>query len=251
MTAADVPEGYLALRQGTARAVVRSDAADAVRRALDGSTLHDFAARHPARREFRGRGVAFAIPLRDGLPVVVRHNIHGGLLAPLTGDRFLAPTRAPRELDVSLKLAAAGVATPAVVAIIRYPAGGPLERSDVATAEIPDAADLAAVLAGDASLHDAAAQATGALLASLARAGAHHGDLNIKNVLLQATDGGFRAFVLDVDRVTFRSRKPGTVMARNWRRFARSARKWRAAGVAALDERWLERVGAAAGHGYE
>lgn len=247
MTARDVPAGYVPLQHGGARAIVRSDAAEVLHHALSSGTLHAFAAGHPARRELRGRAIAFAIPLLDTLRVVVRHNTHGGLLARLTGDRFLAPTRAPRELAASLRLSAGGIATPAVVAIVRYPAGGPLERSDVATVEVPDATDLAAVLAGPAALHDAAAAATGALFAGLAEVGAHHEDLNIKNVLLQPAGARFRAFVLDVDRVVFRDAAPPSVMERNWRRFARSARKWRAAGLAAIDERWLDQVREAAG----
>ena len=242
MTTADVPAGYVSLQHGRARAVVRSDAAEAVHRALSGETLHGFAARHPQRRELRGRGTAYAVPLDETLRVVVRHNTHGGLLARLTGDRFLAPTRAPRELSASLKLLGAGIATPPVIAIVRYAAGGPLERSDVATAEIPGAADLAAILAGPATAHAAAAAATGALLAGLGRACAHHEDLNIKNILLQATAEGFRAFVLDVDRVTFGHRESASVMERNWRRFARSARKWHTAGLMAAGERWLDQV---------
>lgn len=251
MSAADVPAGYVPLQHGGARAVVRRDAAEAVHRALAGGTLHAFAARHPERRALRGRGIAFAIPLDASLRVVVRHNTHGGLLARLTGDRFVAPTRAPRELSVSLTLSAAGIATPPVIAIVRYPAGGPLERSDVATVEIPGAADLAVVLAGSAAAHEAAATATGALLAGLGRAGAHHADLNIKNILLQPTAGGFRAFVLDVDRVTFGGRESTRVAERNWRRFARSARKWHDAGLMAADERWLEEVRTAAGQAHD
>lgn len=251
MTGVDVPSGYVPLHHAGAHAVVRSDAAESVHRALAGGTLHAFAARHPQRRELRGRGIAFAIPLDDGPRVVVRHNTHGGLLARFTGDRFIAPTRAPRELAASVKLLAAGIPTPPVVAIVRYPAGGPLERSDVATSEVHGAADLAAVLADPGAPHESAAAATGALLAALGRAGAHHEDLNIKNILMQATDGGYRAYVLDVDRVTFHAQAQADVAERNWRRFVRSARKWHAAGLTAIDERWLERVRTAVGQPHE
>src|SRR4051794_5825633 len=100
-----LPPGFERLLLGHAIAVARSDIAASIRRALIGpdgtkSTLHEYAARHPAARGFQGRGVAYAVPLpQSGVRVVVRHNRHGGFFAPLTGDRFLPPTRAPYELE--------------------------------------------------------------------------------------------------------------------------------------------------------
>ena len=67
----------------------------------------------------------------------------------------------------------------------------------------------------------------------LAAAGAHHPDLNLKNVLLAPdADGDDEGWVLDVDVVRFASRHvtPGTawaVGAENYERLARSLRKWR------------------------
>ena len=50
-----------------------------------------------------------------------RRNRHGGLFAPLTGDLFLSPTRAPYELAASLNLLSVGVPTPAILAYATYP----------------------------------------------------------------------------------------------------------------------------------
>jgi hypothetical protein len=236
-----VPEGYVTLRRGIANAVVRADALLEVDRALASGTLHDFA-RDIADRELRGRAAAYVCRLRDDLRVVVRHNTHGGAFARLTGDRFLAPTRAPMELAASLRLIAAGVPTPPIVAIVRYRAGGPLERSDVATEEIIDAADLAHVMTQQPERHAAAARATADLLRALAHAGARHADLNIKNVLLQPAATGLRAFVLDVDRVTFHELDSADVRDRNWARLLRSARKWRTLHGAPISDEWLESV---------
>lgn len=239
-------DGYVAVQRGAARALVRADAVDAIAEPLASGTLYDFARRR-ASRTLHGRAPAYTVPLRDGLHVVVRHNTHGGAFAWLTGDRFLAPTRAPLELDRSRRLIDAGIPTPAIVAIVRYAAGGPFERADVATEEIAPASDLAHVMVHEPALHDAAAHATGALLRALARAGAHHADINIKNVLLQRTNDGLRAYILDVDRVSFPRQDGVEVGARNWARFIRSARKWREKHGAAIDEPWLETVRRVAG----
>lgn len=244
-----IPSGYVPLHQGGAHAIVRADAAEALHRALSEGTLHDFAASVPGRRELQGRGVAYAVPLMPGLRVVVRHNRHGGFLARLTGDRFLAPTRAPVELEASLRLAAAGVPTPSVIATVRYPAGSIFERADVATEEVTGALDLAALMRGHPELHEAAALAVAHLLDALADAGAHHEDLNLKNVLVSGGCGPLEAWVLDVDRVTFASPGSRQVRNRNWKRFTRSARKWRARWGAPVSEEWLERVAAASGNG--
>ncbi|MEK7246362.1 MAG: lipopolysaccharide kinase InaA family protein, partial [Pseudomonadota bacterium] len=115
-----------------------------------------------------------ALP-QGGTRVVVRHNRHGGLLGPLTGDLFLAPTRAPDELEISLTLARLGVPTPEIVAYVLYPPGGLLQRSDVASKEIQSGRDLADILTSDGSPERAAAfAATAELLGSMARAGARH-----------------------------------------------------------------------------
>lgn len=224
-----LPAGFERLLLGHAIAVARSDFAPHIRQALVGadgakSTLHDFASRQAGARPLAGRGVAYAFQLKPGTTrVVVRHNRHGGLFAGITGDRFLAPTRAPYELDVSLALTKAGVPTPEIIAFAVYPPGGILQRCDVCSKEIPAGKDLAEVLrTGTGAEKDAALERTALLVALLSRAGARHHDLNAKNVLLS----GDRAWVLDVDRVTM-GESPADALRGNLARLSRSLRKWR------------------------
>lgn len=189
--------------------------------------------------------MSYAIPLpRSGIPVVVRHNRHGGLLAGLTGDRFLPPTRAPYELDVARRLADAGVPTPEVVAIAVYAAGA-FRRSDTVTREVAPARDLASALVADDDERATALSATARLVAALSAAGARHHDLNVKNVLLEERDEGMRALVLDVDRVTFET-PAAVVVERNLARLLRSARKWRDRYGARVSEGELAALSAAA-----
>lgn len=224
-----LPPGYERLLLGHAVAVARSDVAFSIRRSLvgaDGSrcTLHEFASRQPNARSMAGRGAVYAVALPESsVRVVVRHNRHGGTLASLTGDRFLAPTRAPHELAISLELVRLGVATPDIMAYVLYPPGGILQRADVVSREIPGSRDLADIISRDGEPERAAAfAATSRLLSSLARAGARHHDLNAKNVLLTAEN----AYVLDVDRMTLGER-PESAHQGNLARLAGSLRKWR------------------------
>jgi hypothetical protein len=238
------PTGYVQLRVGRAVAVARADVADSVRDALLVGTLHGYAARHPEARAFHGRGVAYAAPLPRGAGrVVVRHNHHGGILAGVTGDRFLVPTRAPHELETSLSLAERGVPTPQILAYALYPAGPLLRRADIASREVPNARDGEAALAAarSASEVDEILHATAQLVAALTKAGARHHDFNLKNVLLgRAADGALTAYVLDVDRVEFLRPLDPRVTELNLRRLTRSVRKWMRRGLAGLSEERID-----------
>lgn len=233
-----LPTGFERLLLGHAIAVARANVAASIRASLLGadgtrSTLYEYAARHPGARQLQGRGTAYAVTLpQSPVRVVVRHNRRGGVFAPILGDRFLPPTRAPQELEVSLALSRLGINTPEIVAYALYP-GGLFQRSDVCSREIPSSRDLAHVLTGEgASERGAALLATARLVAGLARVGARHHDLNAKNVLLTHE----MAYVLDVDRVTL-GREPDDALNTNLKRLTRSLRKWRDHFHARISER--------------
>ena len=248
-----LPDGYVRLSTGGAETVVESHLATAVMDVLRHETLYDFAARHPERRVMHGRLPTYAVPIAagSGTQLVVRHAHHGGLLARLSGDRFVAPTRAPGELRIALRLRDAGVRTPAVAAYAIHRAGALLRRVDVATHEIPRSRDLAAAFGDpDGSERVAALGATAMLLQELSAAGARHPDLNLKNVLI-ASGGRLGdlplAYVLDVDRVHFDTPDSRRIARANFDRLARSARKWRAVHGLDLSDAELEELARAAG----
>lgn len=224
----DIP-GYVRFRVGRARVTALASAEDAIREALRHGTLYEYAGRHPERRHMKGRGDVFAAPLPGGdHSVVVRHAFRGGAPARLTRDLFLPPTRGLRELLVSQRLRAAEVCTPEVVAYVTYPAGAILRRFDIATREIPNGADLFAWLAAtdDEGARDVVLNAAAGAVASLVAAGAHHQDLNIRNVLVApGPDGGLIGWILDVDRVRFHVPGSPTVRDANMARLRRSLRK--------------------------
>lgn len=210
--------------------------------ALRRDSLYGYARRHPARRVLAGRAPAYAAPLPGGERVVVRHTRHGGLLASVTGDRFVFPTRSLHELKTAVRLRGAGVPTPEVVGFAIYPAGPFLRRSDVVTRELPGR-DLADWLSSESNpaMRERVLRAVESLLRQLAEAGARHPDLNLKNILVGAEGDEMFASVLDVDRVTFTR---GAVDAANRARLERSALKWRALGAPITDEE-IRRVGPA------
>ena len=226
------PAGFVRVGVAPREAIVREREANDVRAVLTASTLHDWASRVHGANLYTGRAPAYGVALpSSGTRVVVRHARHGGLLAPLTGDLFAGPGRAPHELAVSARLLAAGVPTPAFVGYAVYPAGLGLSRIDVLVEEVPGARDLANVVR-DGGMTPALVEATARLLAALARAGARHEDLNLKNILISrrtlpnGEPGEPTAYAIDVDRVSFGHPRVRAMEA-NVARLARSARKWR------------------------
>lgn len=241
MTPAGViaPAGYEQLEIGDITAVARTGAVAGVRAALRvAPTLHAWAATAPEAQPFTGRDTAWGATLPCGsTQVVVRRSRHGGLLGPLQGDRFLAPGRAPDELEIALRLQEAGVRTPDVVAYALYPAGPGLCRIDVATRRLPHGADLPdRWRLADAAARDAILTAVALLLRDLQAAGAWHADLNAKNIYLVEVGRRWQAWALDVDRVTFGRPNDPAIGARNLARLARSLRKWRSRHGLPVDE---------------
>jgi hypothetical protein len=231
MSEKGAPPGYERLRRPGLEAVARTTLADAVGEALSAGSLYEYAAHHPEAQPLRGRGVAYAVPLPDGATrVVVRRSRHGGWLAPITGELFLTPTRAPHELEVSLRLAREGVATPEVLAYSTYQVAPLLRRADVVTREVSDAADLPTTLQREpdpAAVRDVV-RVIARLLARMGAVGARHPDLNVRNVLISRDVNGNReAWLLDVDRVWFDVPRHPRVREANLRRFTRSVRKLR------------------------
>lgn len=195
-------------------------------------TLYDWAAERPQPRALRGRAPVFVATLPDDSEtVVVRHSWHGGLLAPITGDLFRSPTRAPTEMLRSHLLRKLGIPTSEVIGFARYHAWPGLRRVDVVSRFIPDAYDLGMIASGLAPQidRDAALAATKELLVRLAAHGVIHPDLNVKNVLLRADRrGDVEALIIDVDVVQWNpNRPPLDTMRANTSRLIRSMRKWR------------------------
>lgn len=224
------PPGYTRLIVRDATVVARHDAVSGVEDALkETRTLHGWASTVPSAKAFQGRATAWGTTLpRGGPAVVVRHARHGGLLAALTGDRFLWPGRAPWELEASERLRSAGVPTPAVVAYALYPAGPGFCRCDVATARLPEGGDLPSLWAdADPASRDSMLTATAALVRALGLVNAHHEDLNAKNIYLVREGQGWRAYALDVDRVRFLAAGDGRAAALNFARLERSLKKGR------------------------
>ncbi len=246
MTAGAAPPDVVPVTASHAQGIADRSVAPALLRALDGGrTLHAWAESQPGARAFQGRATAWAVTLGPER-VVVRHSTHGGVLAPVTGDLFRAPTRAPLEMETSRRILSLGIPTPAVLAYVVYPAALGFARADVATREVPDGEDFLAALAR-AGVEERRAHilpVVRALLEAMAAGGVQHPDLNVKNILLAVDAGGaLVAWVLDTDVVTFSTAGALSVSAANGARLARSIEKRAARFASALDDADLALLG--------
>ena len=248
MSGPSPPPGYESSVVGRAQLVARAELADDVRAALGNATLHAWASRQPGARAMEGRATAWATRLPGGAEVVVRHSRHGGMLAPFTRDLFVAPTRAPHELSAALRLAAAGVPTPEVLAYAVYPAWGPFARADIVTrllngVALPEVWPATLTVDHTWVLVEAIAK----LLELLRQAGAHHPDLNVRNVLILNAAYAPAAVVLDVDRVVFGAPGDVELAERNLKRLLRSMGKEHIGFRTNLTSRQVQRLRAAVG----
>jgi 3-deoxy-D-manno-octulosonic acid kinase len=217
-------EGYETFAFPGGAATARRDVAAAVRTALQSHpTLYAWAQAQRPRDVFHGRGEAYGVHV-GAARAVVRHALRGGLLAPLLRDLYAGQPRFQHEIATAERLTREGIATPAVLAGIRY-AAGPLHRADVAT-ERMDATDLAAILFGptppDGDDRDEVLRAVGLLVRRLHAAGLVHPDLQLRNVLVTAPPRC--AILLDVD--TVRAAADAAARRANLARFFRSWAKW-------------------------
>lgn len=148
----------------------------------------------------RSRNVSIELPDRaESLELRPLH--HGGILAPITGDRFSSLARPLHELRLSAELVGRGapVAVPAFV-VGRRRAG--FWRAAFASVRLPDARDGVAYLDASPSPRslERAARAAGAAIRRFHDLGACHADLHIKNLLIQESPDQSQVTLIDLDR---------------------------------------------------
>lgn len=200
------PEGYARTTVGRARIVADVAALERVCAAVEAAgTLYGWAKSRPDAVALAGRSPSYRVDA-SGDEWVVRHYWRGGAFGPLLEDRYPAGVRRPRpfrELSVSHRARERGVPTPRVIAAVVYPRRT-LYRGDLATAYVPDSADLADVTFGGGRLpridRAAAWRSAGVLVRVAAERGLRHPDLNLRNVLLYGPPDEPLACILDLDR---------------------------------------------------
>lgn len=158
--------------------------------------------RHAVLGKESGRGTTWFVQHGDD-EWVLRHYLRGGLMSRLSRDRYLFKRwqncRSIAEFDILHMLHQQGFPVPRPVAaqVIRH---GLHYRADILVGRIAQAQDLLRVLQRAQSEYFY--QNLAAMIARFMRAGIHHADLNIQNILVD-NEGQF--WLIDFDRAKQRT----------------------------------------------
>lgn len=181
-----------------------------------------------ARAARRGRGATPSVAVSPDQRMVLRRYQHGGTLAGLTGKRFLGPSRALQELEVTARAEASGAPVPHVLCLVLWPVWGPLWSALIGTREESQVEDLFELLTklDDGPTRRRSLRQVGSAIRRLHDAGVEHRDLQLRNILVRKGEPP-EIVVVDLDRARFHARgtMPSGRRAANLGRLARSAVK--------------------------
>jgi len=233
-----LPPGFERIEEESSLLVVRREWAEQVYAVL--SPLYQAWGRIASRRfTARGRAGIVSFPLGDGLPpMMVRRYVHGGFLARVTRDLYLGPMRALNELAVAEAARSGGVRTTTAIGVLCRHVRGPFWRLAFLSRELPDSEDLVHYCCrlADYPAETAALEKRGVLREAALQVrkmhdlGIYHGDLHLKNLLLQRQATGTpQVYVIDFDRAEVVPELALDQRLKNLKRLARSVRKIRVA----------------------
>jgi len=172
--------------------------------------------------------------------VVIRHYRRGGKVQKFIKDIFWGRSRPLRELWIGHQAMEQGVPTAEIVAACHTNVFWRLHRGDLISKEIVPGKDLATYLAElpqplpkERVLEKRKAVAmVGTLVRKMHDVGIFHGDLNLKNIILQVSESGdIKGYIIDFDKSFLRSPLREKMRVRNLFRLNRSAEKFKRQGL--------------------
>jgi serine/threonine protein kinase len=178
----------------------------------------------------KGRTLHPSIPLEQGKRMVLRQYSHGGLLRAITGNFYFVGARSFRELALTEEIRSCGIPTISSIGAIHHRILFPFYQAYFLSLEIPRAIDLtqyfqemgARPTGENLSLKRKTIRSAGLLIRQFHQAGFFHGDLQLKNILIE----GDQLLLIDFDRSYRKSNLSIQEKMRNLLRLNRSAEKW-------------------------
>ncbi len=183
-----------------------------------------------------GRGSASIVTVAGIGAVVLRRYRRGGLIGKVLFDRYLSGSRPFRELGILVLARSRDVPVPEVVGASSVRAGLLWHRGRIVTRLIPGSRTLPVFIGEkkDDARHVAdVLKRAGAAIRLMHEAGIDHADLNMNNILVNATDD---VFIIDFDKATAHSELGLPRRIRNLRRLLRSLRKLKGMGYSLDDD---------------
>ena len=238
----NIPPACSLIEQGKRAIIVKDDWKDKLLSA--GIAGPDFFLKQslPKEENYFGRGALkiIALPGEANERIVIRHFQRGGMIQKLIPDLYFGTSRPLKELWVGYWARAKGVPTADIVAACHTRVFGKFHKGDLVTREIKHGKDLATYLKelGQPLTKEkilekrSVIKKVGELVRSMHDAGIFHGDLNLKNIILQPTDPqNIKGFLIDFDKSFFRSHLKKNLRTRNLLRLNRSTDKFKNQGL--------------------
>jgi 3-deoxy-D-manno-octulosonic acid kinase len=238
---AECPSGYKVMHDGWTTIVIRRDYEHLLLRQGIASPEKLFEARsRGSGMTHSGRGTTPSIPIEGSSQerMVIRKYRRGGLLRFLIDDIYVGGTRPFQELAMGTAAYRRGIPTSEILAAVSVRIGGPFYRGYLITKELSGCQDLpryfTTVMQGSLKSGLENKRKVLAHVAATIRcmhdAGFYHGDLNLKNVLIDGQSPD-RIYIIDWDKS--RAGKPPSLSQRrkNVLRFCRSMEKLRLQGL--------------------
>lgn len=214
-----LPEGYVEIRKGRDRVILREDFRDL----LEGRDLADLQGLREGAEVLpsRGRSRVHALDLGDGRRGILKESRRGGLLRGLLGNLYLGDARFVEEIRVTAAAGMRGIRVASIVASVTRPAALGFCRHHYIVLEMKGR-DLRSVLEGESpGTRDLFPKVADALR-GLHDAGICHADLNLGNIIV---GDAFRIGFVDLDTSRMVERIGFPERVRNLIRLYRSALK--------------------------
>jgi tRNA A-37 threonylcarbamoyl transferase component Bud32 len=238
----NIPPAYSLIEQGKRAIIVKDDWKKKLLPA--GIADPDFFLKQsfPKEENYFGRGALKVIPIpgESNERIVIRHFQRGGMIHKLIPDLYFGTSRPLKELWVGYRAKEKGVPIADIVAACHTKVFWKFHQGDLVTREIKEGKDLATYLKelgqpltkGKVLEKRSVIKVVGALVRSMHEAGIFHGDLNLKNIILQTTDPqNIKGFLIDFDKSFVRSHLKENLRIRNLLRLNRSAEKFKKQGL--------------------
>jgi len=191
-----------------------------------------------------GRGAVQSIPIEgsQGERMVIRKYLRGGLLRFFNRDVYLGQHRPFRELSIAVDAAENGIPTPDILAAVSIKASGPFYCGYLISKELPSCCDLPSFITRIArdkketlleKKRDVIRRTAG-LIRSMHDKGFYHGDLNLKNIIVDTVNPQ-NIYIIDWDKSRYKERLRQSERGANVLRFCRSMAKLSRSGLPLTD----------------
>jgi len=191
----------------------------------------------------KGRTLHPSIALEHGKRMVFRQYSHGGLLRPITGNLYFFGARSFGELALTEEIRSCGISTISPIGAIHHRLFPGFYQAYFLSLEVPNALDLIQYFREiqvqppreNLSSKRKILRSAGLLIRQFHQAGFFHGDLQLKNILID----GDRVLLIDFDRSYREKSLSLKKQMRNLLRLNRSAEKWKRLGLPITQmDRW-------------